>query len=747
MEEASDAKPERPVDRLSTTQWLAVYLAAWLVMLAAILALDTISADRTFVILTMAIWLLAFPVSFFLRRLPLTRAALNIPIILLCFVLAIPLIAGRLGLHIASGGVGKALISLSDTGALEFLIRFFVWIMVFRAFTLRTHRDLTLCTVPSISALVLTAILNPDIGMLIFFGVVLLGAMYLLDADHRVMTTVRADFVAAADGPAADVGPAPRSAWLGIYAGTLLCGAVLCIFLTRITVVTDVTRSLKLEAARRLADLITGGGNVPYGRGGVPGSIYMRRPAPQLSDTVMFRVRASRPANWRLTAYDVFRGSAWEQSNRLVRPLTPTGDEDFQLPPPPPRPGRSTEPPPLFLVGARVEIDQEITLSQTFQGPVVGAYQPVRYQGPGRSFRCDSYGGFLTSSILRRGTTYTVTSRVPILLHVPDDIASAPVPSDIANGPCMQLPLDTPVSVVLLARALADKQRTPYANALTIEQYLSDNYTYDDKVGATPRRRDPVEHFLFELKRGYCLQFASAMVVLCRAAGIPARLAVGYTQGEFEVETDEYVVRERNTHAWPEVYLNALGWVAFDPTSMAAETQLTGTALMYENAALWWQGIVQRVPLLADETARRVATFVLVALAAIAGGVWSICRYRKGIPMTPLTTQFNDEASKRLTRAYWAMCGGAARRGLRREPAQTAFEFSDAVSSAVPDARESVRWLTRTYAGMVFGERRPSGRIVRLAEARSSRALRLLREADLKPHATGADGPTRPAGH
>ncbi|MGD8240302.1 MAG: transglutaminase domain-containing protein, partial [Armatimonadota bacterium] len=741
MDADSAAQTTPHATDVSTTQWLAGYLAAWLVMLAAILALDAISADRPFVLLTMAIWLAALPVSFLLRGLRVPRAAVNIPVVMICFILAVPLIAGRLGLRIASLDMSQLIYGVSDAGAVEFLIRMFIWIMVFRAFTVRTFRDLTLCAVPSISALVLTSILHPDMGMLIFFCGILLGGTYLLAADHRMAASVGSDFVAGAGDRRPDAGTVPRSAWIWVYVGTLLCGAVLCLALTRVTVTTDVTRSLKFQAARRLARFIVQRTHVPYG--GVAGGIYLRRPAPQLSDAVMFTVKSPREANWRVTAYDAYGGYVWEQSGRQTTPLARRGKRVHQVLPPPQqqtaavadREGDRPLTDPWHTHG--VEVEQTVTLRNPFQGAIVGAYRPVLYVGPGRSVRHDPYGGLSTNSMLHRGTRYVVTSLIPSPRSVPPSVAAGPYPPAIADGPYLDLG-ETPTSVVGLAQDVTRDADSPYAKALRIEAYLGETCTYDPNTGATPRQSDVVEYFLLKSQRGYCIHFATAMAVMCRAVGIPARLAVGYSSGEYDVETDEYVVRERHTHAWPEVYLNSIGWVAFDPTRVAADTQLTGMALVYEGVAERWQGIVQRLPLPGAGPLRRLLLFLLIAGAALAGGARVICRRLAPVPVGAHVSLLADEPSRRLVRAYWAVCNGAARRGLARRRSQTAFEFADVLSAAVPRTRYPVWWLTQAYADLVFGERPPDERAADLADARARRTLALLRKAPPIPPPTPA---------
>ena len=92
----------------------------------------------------------------------------------------------------------------------------------------------------------------------------------------------------------------------------------------------------------------------------------------------------------------------------------------------------------------------------------------------------------------------------------------------------------------------------------------------------SPRRRagqDGVDYFLFDVKEGYCDYYASAMVVMLRSVGVPARFVVGYTPGQLKPtneqndEGDQYRILERNAHAWPEVYFPSYGWVQFEPTA------------------------------------------------------------------------------------------------------------------------------------------------------------------------------------
>lgn len=123
--------------------------------------------------------------------------------------------------------------------------------------------------------------------------------------------------------------------------------------------------------------------------------------------------------------------------------------------------------------------------------------------------------------------------------------------------------------VYALAVELTQNETSAAGKALAIQEYLAQNYRYTLN-GSYPRQgEDFVSWFLLESKEGYCSYYASAMAVLCRIAGLPARYVEGYyVRANAEGET---FVSGQNAHAWVEVYLNGLGWIAFDPTARSVE--------------------------------------------------------------------------------------------------------------------------------------------------------------------------------
>lgn len=128
----------------------------------------------------------------------------------------------------------------------------------------------------------------------------------------------------------------------------------------------------------------------------------------------------------------------------------------------------------------------------------------------------------------------------------------------------LALPSHMEQQVFELANRITANYQTPYDKALAIKNYLSRYYHYTLDAEAPPKNIDFVTFFLIKSKEGYCTYFASAMTVLCRMAGIPARYVEGYLAQPNESGIAR--VTGLNAHAWTEVYFSGFGWIPFDAT-------------------------------------------------------------------------------------------------------------------------------------------------------------------------------------
>ncbi len=170
--------------------------------------------------------------------------------------------------------------------------------------------------------------------------------------------------------------------------------------------------------------------------------------------------------------------------------------------------------------------------------------------------------------VLERGTSYTATSLLSVATVEELRSAGTNYPEWVAN-PNAVVGFSLSSRVVQFARDIVTNANAtnPYDQAKAIETWLRQNITYNETISAPPIGADPVDWFLFELREGYCTYYATAMATMLRSLGIPARLAAGFSQGEWDASIGQYVVRERDAHTWVEVYFPGYGWVEFEPTS------------------------------------------------------------------------------------------------------------------------------------------------------------------------------------
>lgn len=142
----------------------------------------------------------------------------------------------------------------------------------------------------------------------------------------------------------------------------------------------------------------------------------------------------------------------------------------------------------------------------------------------------------------------------------------------------LQKPLLDP-RIKQLTEEKTRNEKTVYDKARAVENYLKTAFDYT--LDLTPTKEDPLAEFLFDLRKGHCEYFATAMVIMLRAIGIPARIVNGFQMGEYNDLNDLYTVREHDAHSWVEVYFpQADAWIEFDPTPPAGIND-------YSHSGLW----------------------------------------------------------------------------------------------------------------------------------------------------------------
>ena len=166
---------------------------------------------------------------------------------------------------------------------------------------------------------------------------------------------------------------------------------------------------------------------------------------------------------------------------------------------------------------------------------------------------------------LRAGETYNIRSSLNGATILSMRNAGTNYPEWVTER-YLQLPDSITPRTRQLANLIAEGQDTPYDIVMAITNYLRNNIEYTETVPPLPTDQELVDWFLFDLQQGFCNYYATAEIVLLRSLGIPARLGVGYAQGEPVEGSSAYTVLQRDSHAWPEVYFPGIGWVEFEPT-------------------------------------------------------------------------------------------------------------------------------------------------------------------------------------
>jgi transglutaminase-like putative cysteine protease len=149
----------------------------------------------------------------------------------------------------------------------------------------------------------------------------------------------------------------------------------------------------------------------------------------------------------------------------------------------------------------------------------------------------------------------------------------------------LQLP-ELDARIEELAIRVTGQAATPYDKAIAIEQHLKTQYGYTLEL-TSPTGKDPLAHFLFVRRAGHCEYFASAMTVMLRARGIPARLVNGFLPGEYNDVAGDYIVRSRDAHSWVEAYFPGFGWIPFDPTPATDAPQRN----LFARLGLYWDWV------------------------------------------------------------------------------------------------------------------------------------------------------------
>ncbi|MFN8446016.1 MAG: transglutaminaseTgpA domain-containing protein [Caldilineaceae bacterium] len=435
-----------------------------------------------------------------------------------------------------------------------------------------------------------------------------------------------------------------------------------------------------------------------------------------VGSTWLYSVQAIQPRYWRAVVYDEYTGRGWRNS----------GEDNFQF--------DTNQAIPVPGWSARQEISQTITVLAAVGSTVIGAPDiriaslPLKARvgsSPAQPFFGSSVDTIKTETgaveltminttrDLDVGDKYVVYSNATDVTIAQLREAGTNYPQSILDK-YLQLPENFSPRVRKLAEDTVVGLSTPYDKAKAIETYLR-SIKYDDAIPAPGPNVDPLEYFLFDIRRGYCDYYASSMVTMLRSVGVPARPASGYAEGLYDDESGVYFIGEKDAHTWVEVFFPSLGWVEFEPT--AAESPLTrpeketevNTTLGNNNEPKYEEGTVfpttdpllgnnqslqdePQDPGVAPTESRALLpwwAWLIITPILLLLGLRLLWQLQMGVP-TAFTTDIAPILYERMQR--WA-----ERLRLPFPAHFTPFEQEKRLSQAMPQAQEPIRVVTRSF--------------------------------------------------
>ncbi|MFP4100008.1 transglutaminase TgpA family protein [Coleofasciculus sp.] len=280
-----------------------------------------------------------------------------------------------------------------------------------------------------------------------------------------------------------------------------------------------------------------------------------------LKPKVVLRVRSQAPGFWRVQAFDQYTGQGWELSreDQVLEVSRPPWSYRFALYPT------------SFNLGRTKTVIQSYTAVSELPNIIPALSYPKSLYFPTREVAIDTEGSLRSPLGLLEGLTYTVVSEVPVRDRTRLQQAPETYPDNI-----QKYYLDVPPDIADKVRekteqllATSPKPLTSaYEKALYLAQALKQRYRIPDNPFGLPylqEDEDLVEAFLFNYEGGYPDHFSTALTIMLRSIGIPARLVVGFGTGQFNPFTGLYVVKNTDAYAMTEVYFPNYGWFAFDP--------------------------------------------------------------------------------------------------------------------------------------------------------------------------------------
>jgi transglutaminase-like putative cysteine protease len=460
---------------------------------------------------------------------------------------------------------------VNDSFLFVAFISLVMWIIsLIAGYQLMRHNNLLAAVIPSATVMVIVQVYDNYFSLrswwlaaYLFLVLLLMGRRYFL----RSRIQWRSQHIAVSE-----------DAWLDILNGltviALMVVLIAWIFPTSLSglqAASNAWNKISNPIQNRLSNAVVSlqSQQSPYSNGGADfysDSLTLGRNAAQGRQPVFGVKVLSAPASLtpyyrRGRVYDFYSNGQWSISNASTLDFQPASQN-------------------LNLVNAqnRVEAQFQFTMQLPRQGLLYAPSEPVWVDQPGsvsvdsiENGQNDPFAWFANPPIAQGGR-YQVRAEIADPTIAELEAAGTNYPAWVQDR-YLEVPQNIQAVIQTLAEQVTKGQSTPYDQAEAITNYLRNTIQYSTTIPSPSLDEDPAVWVLFDYKKGFCNYYASAEILMLRSIGTPARLAVGFAEGEnnndlpgYHPNSESYTVLNRDAHAWPEVYFPGIGWVEFEPT-------------------------------------------------------------------------------------------------------------------------------------------------------------------------------------
>ncbi len=711
------SRPESEADG-PVSPWL--YIAGALVTLAALYAVNFGMEDSGFAILTYVLATVGYGTSYFLRVRGISLRGLQVPLLtLLGFFFLLSLLFGQ--------GVGVA---ESPSRNLQIAL---TWVAILHSYTLSNNAAVLFACVPGMTLIALVSTSTTEVEAQNAFMVFFSAATFLLVHENYLRTqTLRKS--------EQNRRPALFSSQFALAVGCFL-GAML---LARVVVKPmqffgehlfpqGTMNALRGAVKTNFSTSFSGNERTNYEIAMGPVTA---------TETPVLEVKCDEPLYWRGGTFDNYTGHSFKNTLSLASLSTKEAQQEnyqrYQEQPVDPSEGTRGHfqigPGPFDLLESDMrgnhEVKQHFKMLGVSTGQIYGAGRVKNLDSPVFSINSDDVGTLSPVVPLQASSEYDVVSVVPAA--TPEILSAAPagpIPPKIAQTYLQGVTRDGADSLALaqIAAKWTQGLTNNYDKARAIQRHIAETCSYNLNTPAAPRDKDIVAYFLTESKQGYCDSFGAAMTMMCRYAGIPARMVVGFLPGA-ETAPHTYLVKDKDRHIWSEVFFPHVGWVVFDATENANDiTVRSETTHKKQTSLLAW--------LTQQGLGPKLIELIVVALLAYLIKTELIDRLRLREKQPKDRAFVRPPSNVAIHAAYNAALKQLARKGFIRPASMTAVEFNTLVRTqmATPEVPSALKELTALHVHYYYGNDAASQAEVTRAQETLHRLKEALRESKREP--------------